>query len=95
MEEALPNLHDAVLESVRIDFAAGRAELRLTPARDGGPRMIVIENFRQVSVDRDQPWGPSAYVMEVTGGDERLDILMQSGDHLLFQGPKMTALAKP
>lgn len=95
MEQALPNLHDVVLESLRADFAAGRAELLLAPAREGAPRMIVIENFRKASVDRDQPWGPSAYVMEATGGDERLDILMQSGDHLLFEGPEMTVITKP
>lgn len=92
MDGTLPNLHDAVLESLRINFAAGSAELHLLTARKDAPQpiTIVIEKFRRVSVDRDQPWGPSSYVMEATGGNERLDVLMQSGDHLLFYGPEMT-----
>lgn len=40
-------------------------------------------------IDRDQPWGPSASIMRVSGGDERLDVEMQSGDHVLVYGPDM------
>jgi hypothetical protein len=88
MRGDLPNLHDAILESVSVDFQSGTAELRVVLV-GGGVIQLACKPFRRVAIDRDQPWGPSGFIMGVTGGNERLDIEMQSGDHVLIYGPEM------
>jgi hypothetical protein len=91
MAGELPNAHDAVLLGVRVEFETGTAAFRLSLVGDGTRRVSLrCDRFRRIVIDRDQPWGPSASVMAVSGGDERLDIEMQSGDHLLVYGPEMT-----
>jgi hypothetical protein len=79
MRADLPNLHDAVLESVSVDFQSGTAELRVGLV-GGGVVHLACKPFRRLVIDRDQPWGPSDSIMGVTGGNERLDVEMQSGD---------------
>ena len=88
MRADLPNLHDAVLESVSVDFQSGTAELRVGLV-GGGVVHLACKPFRRLVIDRDQPWGPSGFIMGVTGGTERLDVEMQSGDHVLIYGPEM------
>src|SRR4051795_11320690 len=86
----LPDLHDAVLEAVSVDFGSGRAELLLTVPGDPAQSVrLGCEGFRRFLMDRDQPWGPSAVIMGIAGGQERLDIEMQSGDHILIYGPDL------
>jgi hypothetical protein len=85
------NLHDAELLDVRIDLESGVAEMRIGLVGEGGRiGRLRCARFRRVVVDRDLPWGPSASINHVTGGNERLDVELQSGDHVLLYGEKMS-----
>jgi hypothetical protein len=86
---ALPNLHDAVLENVEINWQDAAATVRLTLV-PGPPATVALEaeGLREVHLSHDQPWGPSIYVngaeyVQVVGADEvTLRIQMQSGDDI-------------
>jgi hypothetical protein len=89
----LPNFHDAVLLDVRLDFDCGIVELRLgLVGETERVARVRCTRFRRVVVDRDLPWGPSASVNGISGGDERLDVELQSGDHVVIYGEHMTTM---
>ena len=94
----LPSFHDAVLLAVTLDFDAGSAELRIGMVGDPGELVLIrCDSFRRVVADQDEPWGPSGFIMGIAGGDERLDVEVQSGDHVLVYGPdmKITVVREP
>ena len=86
----LPDLHDAVLNDLRVEWEAGTAEIRLVAVDDAAGHAVVLAaaGVRQVEVERRYPWGPSESVNStsfesVEASDEvTLNIEMQSGDRI-------------
>lgn len=60
-DETLPNLHDAVLERVVIDWdqATARIELIRVPR---GPMALELRGLVDFKLTRRQEWGPSVFV---------------------------------
>jgi len=92
MNPELPNLHDATLESIEIDWRSGTATIRLSLVGDPPPTLaLVLSGLRQVHVPRDEPWGPSVsvnaadYVDGSDAGDLSLRLEMQSGDQITLR----------
>ena len=80
----IPNLHDAVLESIEVRWDAGEADISLTRV-PGGPLLLKARGLRRFVLSHEQEWGPSIYVNHATvASDERgravMEIEMQSGD---------------
>jgi hypothetical protein len=85
---ALPNLHDAVLERLVLDWSTGMVSVDLHPV-PGDPIVLTAFGVRELHVDRWEPWGPSAFVNsaelhEAGPGQIRLRLEMQSGDPILI-----------
>jgi hypothetical protein len=84
---SIPNLHDATLFRVIVEWKAGVGELELDPVR-GGQLLIRARGLRELNLPRRQDWGPSVSVNEATvsvgdAGEIRLQIQMQSGDEIV------------
>ncbi|MGC3999576.1 MAG: tetratricopeptide repeat protein [Anaeromyxobacter sp.] len=92
-----PDLHDAVIEELHLDLAAGTALVWFRTA--AGRVSIAAEGVLLVKAPRREPWGGggSAYVNEVRGprpihaGSEasRIEIELQSGDVLEIEAVKI------
>lgn len=85
----IPQLHDAVLSTIEINWVERVATLSFR--RADGLVMAVVRSCLSVVAPRHEPWGPSSSVNEVSvssPGDGRalLNIEMQSGDCLVFEG---------
>ena len=83
----LPNVHDAVLQRVSVDWPAATVAVELHPV-PGDPLVITAYGVRELHVNRWEPWGPSAFVNnaevhEAAAGQVRLRLAMQSGDQVL------------
>lgn len=92
------NLHDAVLETVTLDWAAAKASLSLRLSAATPTRCIVtIEGVTSVSCPRQNPWGPSKSVNEadLEADGKRLVVHMQSGDDLVFEGASVSVTSAP
>jgi hypothetical protein len=94
----LPNLHDAVLERIAIDWERGLVTIDVTRV-PGGPTRLVCADFEAFEVSRLQEWGPSVYVnaAEIRAADDgrtRLWIEMQSGD-VISIGPAELTISAP
>jgi hypothetical protein len=86
----IPNLHDAILERVAVDWRAGAAFVECGTALDART-ILVVDNVREVRVDRREPWGPSesinsVYVDDAKDSEVALYIEMQSGDDIFIVG---------
>ena len=84
---ALPNLHDAILESIEINWEGATAILRLGLVGDPPPKLaLAFSGLREAHIPRDEPWGPSVFVNATEyadgsdEGDLTLRLEMQSGD---------------
>ena len=87
---SIPNLHDAVLERVVVDWPAGTGSIECGTAADTRT-VLVVRHIRTARVDKREPWGPSqsvnsVYVDESSAGEVALYIEMQSGDDILIVG---------
>jgi hypothetical protein len=82
-DEPLPNLHDAVLERVVIDWDRVIARIELTRV-PGGPTVLELPGLVDFKMTRQQEWGPSVFVnaaeVHASHGKVVLSIEMQSGD---------------
>lgn len=84
----LPNLHDAVLERLHVDWSAATVTVELHPV-PGEPIVLTAYGVRELRVDRWEPWGPSAFVNsaevhDAAPGQVHLRLQMQSGDQVLI-----------
>lgn len=84
----LPDLHDASLVSIHVDWVARHVLLRLAPV--GGDEMVLTgAGLRGLTIQSQQPWGPSASILSASFAagygttQETLYIAMQSGDLVL------------
>lgn len=80
----LPNLHDAVLERVAVDWERASVAIDLTRVPGGATRLL-LAGLVSLRLSHREEWGPSAYVNEVrldelADGRFELRIEMQSGD---------------
>jgi hypothetical protein len=87
---SIPNLHDAILERVAVDWPAGTASVECGIASDTRT-ILVVDHVREVRVDRREPWGRSesinsVYVDEAKDSEVALYIEMQSGDDIFIVG---------
>ena len=96
MDPDLPNLHDAVLEGIEINWESATASLRLGLVGDPSPKLaLVFGGIREVHVPRDQPWGPSVFVntLERTDGGDTgglsMRLEMQSGDEIRLRAASL------
>jgi hypothetical protein len=91
------NLHDAILESISIDWEQGSATLSLgTSASD---KVLSITGLRSLACPRAMPWGPSIYINETSynqavDGTFALEIEMQSGDTIGIQAQTFSLTEK-
>jgi hypothetical protein len=60
----IPNLHDAALERVVTDWHAGTAAIECGMASDRRT-VLVVDQVREVRVDKREPWGPSESINSV------------------------------
>ena len=83
---AIPDLHDAVLERITVDWSRKLVRIIVT-AVPGGLVMISAKGFRAIDVPRREPWGASDFVNGVVVNeleDSGISIVveMQSGDRI-------------
>jgi hypothetical protein len=83
-QPSLPDLHDAVLERVKVDLERGVATIDVTRV-PGGPARLTCLGFEAFDMSRCQEWGPSVYVndaeiRDADGDGATLWLEMQSGD---------------
>jgi hypothetical protein len=88
IEPLLPNLHDAILIRMHVDWADASATLELERVPDV-PIVLVAQGLYEFGLTHRQEWGPSVSVNTVTSetdsaGRVSVDIQMQSGDHIKF-----------
>jgi hypothetical protein len=92
---ALPDLHDAGLVGLEVEWASGSAIVSFENARRAGAESfaetefvdvaLVLHGVVELRVERREPWGPSEWALEARcvgrpEGGIRLSIDMQSGD---------------
>ena len=82
----MPDLHDAVLERITVDWSRKLVRVLLTSV-PGGLVMIICEGFEELNIPRREPWGPSDFVNGVSveqGAESPVSITveMQSGDQM-------------
>ena len=84
----LPNLHDAILGIVQVDWQAATASFRFLPVEPAAEVILVASGLRDLHIPRIEPWGPSVSVnvaeyVETDRLDEvGLRVEMQSGDEI-------------
>ncbi len=84
-----PDLHDAVLTEVRVEWTDREAVLSFRHA--DGPRIATMYGCSSIVLPREEPWGPSdsVYAVKEARADSngaRLELQMQSGDVLVVEG---------
>lgn len=84
-----PDLHDAVLTEIRIDWINREAVLSFRGA--GGSVSATVHGCSSIVLPLDEPWGPSSSVFALEsarseGGGIRIELQMQSGDVLVVEG---------
>jgi hypothetical protein len=96
---ALPNLHDAILESIEIDWEGATAILRLGLVGDPPPKLaLVCSGLREAHIPHDEPWGPSVSVnaAEYAEGSDEGDLIlrleMQSGDEIKLRAASLAII---
>jgi hypothetical protein len=96
MNPELPNLHDAVLEGIEIDWQSATTTIRFGLPGDPPPsRNLVFGGVRVIHIPRDQPWGPSVFVntIEYADGlaadDVSVRLEMQSGDEITVRAASL------
>jgi hypothetical protein len=82
----LPNLHDAILLGVRLDWADALATIELERV-PGVPVVLAAPGLREFRMTHRLEWGPSISVNRVDvqtneAGESMLTIEMQSGDSI-------------
>jgi hypothetical protein len=87
-------LHDAVLETIRVDWVSGTAELELQAVVPRRERVVLrAEKIAELVYPRRQPWGTGDHVFYVNdvreqrgeaGGEHRLEIELGSGDVIVI-----------
>lgn len=85
----IPNLHDATLVSIELDWTEGRARLHFagSPYGHRGPFSICWRLVSEFQATRNEPWGPSVSVLEVQEPEPGLWlVVMQSGDEIRIRG---------
>ena len=79
--EKLP-LHDAVLRTVQVDWAARSCVLTLDTSEADNCQLI-FNGITELAIPRHEPWGPSVSINSLAcRGPTRFTIEMQSGDVL-------------
>jgi len=82
-------LHDAVVESITLDWGMGvcTIALRLCGAMAPEPRQrkLVFSNVTELVVPRDEPWGSSSQVNGQHKDGPEFQIEMQSGDTVVVK----------
>jgi hypothetical protein len=91
-----PNLHDATLVSIEVDWASGQARCLFEVWIDGPATLaILVEGLRLARIPRDHPWGRSVSVNRTSlserDGLVELGIEMQSGDEILLRAETVEA----
>lgn len=87
-------LHDAVLESVRVDWVKGTAELELQAVVPRRERVVFrAEKLGELVLPRRQPWGTGDHVFYVNdvreqrggpNGEHRVELELGSGDVIVI-----------
>lgn len=88
--ERFGSLHDLQLVGIRLDWAAGVAELGFED-HDGSTLTLVVSGLSAFDLQRTSPWGPSSFVDEARverspSGAVRIRLEMQSGDAIVAFG---------
>lgn len=80
----LPNLHDAQLFSILVDWAEKKLKLRLKSGWPSSQNELVLSGLQKLSMTTQDDWGPSVYILglktESHGDAFRIVMEMQSGD---------------
>jgi hypothetical protein len=77
------DLHDAVLETLAVEWSTGVCVMHLRGVGPGAgvPIRVQWHGLRGLEVTGEAPWGPSASVLDVAWGPDGADeIQLQSGD---------------
>jgi hypothetical protein len=86
--------HDWIIGKMNIDWSRGTVLIQLDQVYHCD---IVIENFKLVTIPKRLPWGESNYINHIVYLNDRnsggqLEIEMQSGDVLKFEGGTLTLI---
>lgn len=84
---SLPNLHDATLIAVRVNWENALVTFELEPL-PGAHVELTAREIRELNLTHREEWGPSVSVNSVEartadGGETVLEIQMQSGDDII------------
>lgn len=97
-----PELHDATLLSVALDWRSGTAALHFRTANVSAPNAVISGiATRLLQCPREMMWGPSVSVnrtmFEESGVDgvPRLEIEMQTGDVIVLVAERIEFVACP
>jgi hypothetical protein len=85
-------LHDAVLETIRVDWVKGIAELELQAVVPRRERVVLrAEKLAELLCPRRQPWGTGDHVFYVSDvreqrapAEHRLEVELGSGDVIVI-----------
>ncbi|NNL13891.1 MAG: hypothetical protein HKO82_09420 [Acidimicrobiia bacterium] len=85
----IPDLHDATLTSIEVDWVEKLATFTFRLAQD--TVTVVVSSCSRLVLPRDEPWGSSSSVngielVEGADGPVRMSVEMQSGDLLVVEG---------
>ncbi|MFC3531418.1 hypothetical protein ACFOLG_04405 [Vogesella facilis] len=81
----LPDLHDATLLLIEVDWEQGNCRLHLQTTSHG-KGFLLFPALRAIHIPHHQPWGPSVSInshVQLTTGEWEIE--MQSGDILQIQ----------
>jgi hypothetical protein len=90
-ENQSPQLHDATIGMIVVDYAMGIVTIGLRLSEPGTPNAeLRALGFSALHLPRAAPWGPSTSVNNAAIGDENaegvhLHLYLQSGDELVVE----------
>ena len=90
-QDLLPQLHDATVRTIVVDYATGAVTIGLRLSEHGTPgaELRALE-FTALRLPRSEPWGKStsvnkANISELDGNGVSLLLQLQSGDELAIE----------
>jgi hypothetical protein len=74
-------LHDATLDSVRVDWSAGVCQLVVSPVGSTAAHELSFQGMSELTLPRHQPWGSSTSINAVRQpAPDQFEVEVQSGD---------------
>lgn len=87
------NFHDAEILQIKCDYEQEIVSVYLYILDEKRKFALQIKNFILLNVTNYNPWGDGIYIFdihqEILGNHLRIDVLINSGDHLIVEGDSL------